>query len=299
METKPAGSFASSTLAGVLCGMGASLGWAVGFVAAKHGVGVGFTPADLAVHRYVWTGLLMLPLVLRGGIGNLGGLGWGRGIALTILSGPPQAILAYTGFILVPLGHGTTIQPACAALTGLILATLILGEPLTVRRIIGGIAIVAGLIVFGGEALTTIGPNGVGGDLLFVAAGMFWATFGTLLRLWHVSGTRAATVVTALSALLFAPAYVVLYGFDSMLRMSLWEHLIQIVAQGVVAGVLPIYLFARAIVLIGAGRTATFPALVPGFSLVIGYLALGVVPSIAQLIGLGIVLVGFRFTLMR
>jgi drug/metabolite transporter (DMT)-like permease len=36
---------------------------------------------------------------------------------------------------------------------------------------------------------------------------------------------------------------------------------------------------------------------VPGFSLVIGYLALGVVPSIPQVIGLVIVAVGFRFAL--
>ena len=66
-----------------------------------------------------------------------------------------------------------------------------------------------------------------------------------------------------------------------MLRMSLAENLLQVVVQGMLAGVLPIYLFARAVILLGAGRAATFPALVPGFSLIIGYLALGVVPSIA------------------
>jgi hypothetical protein len=47
-------------------------------------------------------------------------------------------IAAYTGFILVPLGHGTTIQPACAALSGLILASLILHEKPTFQRILGG-----------------------------------------------------------------------------------------------------------------------------------------------------------------
>ena len=65
--------------------------------------------------------------------------------------------------------------------------------------------------------------------------------------------------------------------------------------QGVLAGMLPIFLFARAVILLGAGRAATFPALVPGFSLIIGYLALGIVPSIAQLVGLVIVVIGFRF----
>src|SRR5471032_133119 len=127
----------SGLLIGTLCGIGATLGCAAGFVAAKHGISIGFSPADLALHRFLWSGLLLMPLVLRDGIKDLGGVGWGRGLVMSVLSGPPQALIAYTGFILVPLGHGTTIQPACAALAGLILATLVLGEHPTAQRIIG------------------------------------------------------------------------------------------------------------------------------------------------------------------
>jgi drug/metabolite transporter (DMT)-like permease len=65
--------------------------------------------------------------------------------------------------------------------------------------------------------------------------------------------------------------------------------------QGILAGMLPIYLFARAVILLGAGRAATFPALVPGFGLIIGYLALGVIPSVPQIIGLVIVVIGFHY----
>jgi len=294
-KVQPAAARSSDILLGALCGIIASIGWAAGFVAAKHGVGIGFAPADLAFHRFFWTGLLLMPLALRAGFVTLGGVGWGRGLVITILSGPVQAVLAYTGFTLVPLGHGTAIQPACAALGGLILATLVLHERPTVARIIGGLTIIAGLAVFGIESLTTIGAHGVGGDLLFAAAGLFWATFGTSLRLWNVPGTRAAAVVGALSVLLFAPLFVVFVGFDNMLRLGLAENLLQIVVQGLLAGAAPIYLFARSVILLGAGRAATFPALVPGFALIIGYLALGVVPSIAQLLGLAIVVVGFRF----
>ena len=108
---------------GVLCGTGAALGWAAGFVAAKHGVSVGFSPYDLAFHRFFWSGLLLMPIAMRQGVVRLGGIGWRTRAGDGVLAGPPQAIMAYTGFILVPLGHGTTIQPACAALFGIILAT--------------------------------------------------------------------------------------------------------------------------------------------------------------------------------
>jgi drug/metabolite transporter (DMT)-like permease len=284
---------------GIVCGTLAALAWAAGFVVAKHGIEIGFSPADLAFHRFFWSGLLVLPLIVRDGLRDLGGIGWGRGLAMSILSGPPQSLLAYSGFILVPLGHGTTIQPACAALSGLVLASVVLHEQPTVQRIIGGAIIIAGLLMFGAESLTTIGRSGVGGDLLFASAGLFWATFGTLLRLWNVPGTRAVSAVGTISVLVFAPIYLFVYGLSALERHSLFENLLQAVVQGGLAGSLPIYLFAHAVIALGGGRAATFPALVPVFGVVIGFLALGVVPSLAQFVGMLVVLVGFQFALRR
>jgi len=287
----------SPVLIGTLSGVGAAFCWAAGFVAAKHGVSIGFTPADLAMHRFFWSGLLLVPVVLRMGIADLGGIGWGRGIVMSILSGPPQAFLAYVGFTLTPLGHGATIQPACAALFGLLLASLILHEKLSAQRIAGAIAIVIGLMAFGFESLTTIGRQGVAGDLSFCAAGISWAVFGTLLRLWRVPGTRAVVAVCALSLVLFAPVYWLLAGDSNIVRLGFTENLLQAVVQGLFAGVLPIYLFARAVTLLGAGRAAIFTALVPAFTPIIGFIALGIVPSVPQLVGLVVVIVGFRFAL--
>jgi len=284
---------------GIVCGTLAALAWAAGFVVAKHGIQIGFSPADLAFHRFFWSGLLVLPLIVREGLRDLGGIGWSRASVMTVLSGPPQSLLAYTGFILVPLGHGTTIQPACAALSGLVLASLILHEKATLQRIIGGAIIIAGLLMFGAESLTTIGSSGVGGDLLFATAGLFWATFGTLLRLWNVPGTRAVMAVGAVSVIVLAPVYLFIYGISGLVRQSLFENLLQAVVQGGIAGSLPIYLFAHAVIALGGGRAATFPALVPVFGVVIGFLALGVVPTLAQFGGMLIVLVGFHFALRR
>jgi drug/metabolite transporter (DMT)-like permease len=288
-----------TTIIGIVCGTLAALAWAAGFVVAKHGIEIGFSPADLAFHRFFWSGLLVLPLIVRDGLRDLGGIGWGRGFVLSMLSGPPQSLLAYSGFILVPLGPGTTIQPACAALSGLVLASVVLHEKPTVQRIMGGAIIIAGLLMFGAESLATIGSSGVGGDLLFASAGLFWASFGTLLRLWNVPGTRAVMAVGAVSIIVFAPIYLLMYGLSALERHSLFENVLQAVVQGGLAGSLPIYLFAHAVIALGGGRAATFPALVPVFGVVIGFLALGIVPSLAQFVGMLIVLVGFQFALRR
>jgi len=273
--------------------MAASLFWAAGFAGVRHGLNAGFSPVDLIVHRYLWSGLAFLPLVASGGIRDLNGIGWGRGILLTIFGGPCFALISYAGFLLVPLGHGGVIQPSCATLGGLLLATLWLGERLIARRAIGALIIVCGLGVIGAEAAIAIGIHGVVGDLTFVLTGLMFATFGTLLRLWRISAMPAAVAISVLS-LFVAPAHWVLGGIDHMIVLGWWENFVQAVLQGVLAGPAAIYLFARSVHLLGAGRAAVFPSLVPPFVLLIGWVALGETPTVLQLAGLMIVLFGFR-----
>jgi drug/metabolite transporter (DMT)-like permease len=287
----------STAALGALCGIAAATCWAAGFVAAKHGISVGRAPSDLAFHRFVWSGLLMLPMVLRAGIADLGGLGWTRGVVILLLAGPLQAIISYSGFVLAPLGHGAVIHPGASAFGGVVLAYLVLGEPLTRARIIGVVIIVLGLIVFAGEAITTIRGHALTGDLLFATAGLLWAGFTICLRGWRTNGMLAAQVVGVLSLILYGPLYALFIGFDRMVAVGLTENLIQIAVQGVFAGLLALYLFARTVTALGAARASMFPTLVPAMAILIGYLALGEVPSVAQLVGLAIVVIGFRFAL--
>jgi len=128
---------------------------------------------------------------------------------------------------------------------------------------------------------------------LFVAAGGFFATFGILVRLWRVPAMRAAAITSVLS-LVGLP--ILLFKFDNMLAAGLLENLLQAVVQGALAGAAATYLFTRAVVLLGASRAVLFPSLVPPFVLLVGFLVLGEVPSISQLAGLAIVVIGFRLT---
>jgi drug/metabolite transporter (DMT)-like permease len=293
MERTPPSPILSATAWGVLCGAGSALCWSLGFVAARQGVTSGMSPLVISLHRYVWPGLALIPMLAADGFGDLGGIGWRRGAVLTLFGGLPLALFSYIGYVLVPLGHGALIQPACAALGGLLLARLVLKEPLPPRRIAGALAIFAGLAVIGAEALHTMGRSGVVGDVLFVAAGSFFAIFGMLLRRWRVTPMRAVAVTSVLSL----PGLLILFfTFDNFVAAGFAENTMQAVVQGGLAGAAAVYLFTRAVVLLGAGRAVLFPSLVPPFSLLIGYLTLGEVPSTAQLVGLVIVIVGFRLT---
>lgn len=289
----------SSTVIGTAFGVTAALCWALGFTVAKYGIEHGMAPADLAMHRFAWTGLMLLPFLARQGVSKLGGVGWRRGLVMMLLAGPPQAFFAYLGFTMVPLGHGTVIQPATAAVAGVLLSAIVLHEHLTAIRIAGIAAIVIGLLIFGAEAVTSIGSHGVAGDLLFVLTGSMWAVFSVLLRRWAVSGVQAMMIVSVLALLVMAPLHGLFFGYGPMMAAGWSQNLLQAVVQGAFAGAIPIYLFARAVSMLGAGRASMFPALVPVFAVILGILIIGEIPTTMRLIGLAIVVIGFRFALKR
>ena len=283
---------AKPALLGVACGLGAALCWALGFVATRHGLTVGFTPADLLMHRFLWSGLAFLPLVLRAGLGNLCGIGWGRGMILMVLGGPVMSIISYTGFLFVPLGHGSVIQPSSATLGGLFFAAALLKERISLSRFFGAVVIVGGLGVIGSESIGHIGPNGVKGDLIFVLTGFMFAGFGTLLRHWRVSAFSAAAVINVLSLSLF-PLYAATGGLGRVAAIGLGENALQALAQGILAGPAAMYLFVLSIQRLGVARAAVIPAIVPALTLLVGCLVLGEQPSALQAAGLVTVLSGF------
>ena len=73
---------------GIAWGVLAVLAWAVYNVGAKVGAAQGFRAPDLTVLRFGVAGLIMLPMLLRMGLRDLGGLGWPRGLALLLAAGP-------------------------------------------------------------------------------------------------------------------------------------------------------------------------------------------------------------------
>jgi drug/metabolite transporter (DMT)-like permease len=129
-----------------------------------------------------------------------------------------------------------------------------------------------------------------------MSAGLTFAVFGLLLRLWRIAPLRAVAVVSVVS-LAYVPIHWAIFGFGRMIAAGWFENLLQIAAQGIFAGPAAIYLFTRTVMLLGASRAALFPALVPATTLLIGFLTLGEVPTLVQLAGLVVVGIGFRLAM--
>jgi drug/metabolite transporter (DMT)-like permease len=83
---------------GLAWGLLAAAIWTVYSVLARLGIKMGLTPMDMTLLRFAPGALVMLPFVLRWGLGDLAGIGWRRGLVLAALSGPVFSLLMMTGF---------------------------------------------------------------------------------------------------------------------------------------------------------------------------------------------------------
>ena len=278
---------------GLAWGLLAAAIWASYSVLARLGVKAGLSPGDLTLLRFAPGALLMAPLLWRWGWRDLAGIGWRRGLLLTLLAGPGFSLLFMTGFTLAPLAHGAVIAPACQMLAGVGLSAWLAQQRLTRETALGAAVVVLGLLAMGGDSLL----HGEGrltllGDLMFALAGCCWGLFGALSRRWQVNPLRVTGVVVVLAFLMFAPAYLMLADFSRLAQAGPAMLALQLLAQGLGAGLVAVLAFSRAVALLGSARAAFFGALVPGAASALAIPVLGELPTPLQWLGVGAVVAG-------
>ena len=273
---------------------------AVYTASARYGVLHGLTPYDLTAIRYGVAAMLFIPVTARMGFARMGTLGWRRALILAAVAGPAFSLLLFTGLRFAPLAHGAVITPATIALTGLIMAALLFRDHPDRNRWIGIGLIVAGLAALGGDGLLHgSGWQMVAGDLMFVAAGIAWASFGTLLRQWRAHPVNASAAIATLSAFAFIPLYLAFADLGGWERASVSHLILQVLIQGVLAGAVSLFLFAKTVQLLGPAIAALFGALVPALSVLTAIPILGEFPNALQWVGLVVISLGLALSLVR
>jgi drug/metabolite transporter (DMT)-like permease len=286
-------------LRGTLWGFIAVAIWGLYLASARAGVAAGTAPTDLAFLRYGTSGLILLPWLLRHSPRSAGGIGWRRATVLTLLAGPLFILIGTTGFRFAPLAHGAVVQPAALTLGGVLLGAWVLKDRLTPMRFAGAAVILMGLAGIAGPGLLQGGPAALVGDALFAAAGLMWAVFAVLQKRWTIAPLAATAVVSVLSLVAYAPAYLVLRGPAALLALPAGTLMQQIIIHGVLSGIVAVFAFGRAVELLGPPRAAAFPALVPAVAILVGIPVTGEWPLPVQLAGLGIVTLGLLISQLR
>lgn len=279
---------------GYAFGMAMALGAATSFAMARAGALGGLAPEDMILARGSVAGLVMLPFLIKWGLPTLAGIGWRRGLLLLLTGGPLFAFLQTGGYAYAPLAHGAVIAPSTVTVLSTLGAVVLLGERLTRWHVVGGMTVIAGVVLvswhgFTGSAVTDTTWIG---DLMFVTSSLLWATFTVLMRKWRINPMRATAVVAVLTAVVVVPGYLAYRGFGRLTTLPADALLAQGIAQGLIQGVVTLLAYSKAIAILGVSRAVLFPAVVPAISILLGIPLVGEWPDQLQITGLALVTIG-------
>ena len=278
---------------GVLCGLLTTVIWGVQAVVSRHAMLVDMTPADVTILRFVSAAAVLLPWALRHMRPfPVGSLGWPRAWVMALLIGPLYSLILVGGAHFAPALHSSIISPGLIPVFTALLVFLVTGERAGRMRLTGLGIIVAGIAIFSRDALAMAPsrPDAWIGDLLFMLVALLWSIFGLLARRWGASSLE----ITASSCLLAVPllGVVALTLPINMMRVPFAELLLQAFYQGVLVGVVALYLYARAVATLGAAKATLFLPLVPLVTAAASALLLAESPSQMELVGMAVVVAG-------
>ena len=278
---------------GILCGLLTAVIWGVQSVVSRHAMLIDLTPADVTILRFVSAAAVLLPWALRHMRPfPVGSLGWPRAWVMALLIGPLYSLILVGGVHFAPALHSSIISPGLIPVFTALLIFLVTGERAGRMRLIGLGIIVIGIGVFSRDALAMAPsrPNAWVGDLLFVLIAFLWSIFGLLARRWGASSLE----ITAASCILSVPllAIVALALPIHMARVTFAEILLQALYQGVLVGVVALYLYARTVATLGAAKATLCLPLVPIATAAASALLLAETPSPAEIVGMAIVVTG-------
>jgi len=241
------------------------------------------TPWDLAALRFAVAGAVLLPILVRHGLGDAAGIGWGRALVLAITAGGPYTLILYAGLALAPAGHGAVIVTGATPLVSTLLVWLLLGDRPSRARLGGLPLILVGLVFVSWPGLRGGHTTWIG-DVLFAADAMLWGLFTVLARHWRVDPIRGTAVVWSV-ALTYLPIYFLVCG-ARLVAAPPGEVLFQAVYQGLGVAIAALALYAWAIRVLGAAAASLFMPLVPIFGVLLAIPVLGEIPTTIQRVGI-------------
>ena len=193
-------------------------------------------------------------------------------------------LLFLWALVYAPAAHGGTIAPMTVPIAGALLAIPLIREWPSRGRAMALCVMAIGVLLIGWDGVIGTHPGAWRGDILLLLAGSTWAVFTLLLRRWQVPAIPATAAVTIVSALAVLPVWLPWRAAD-VLALPSASILLHLATQGLLLGALAMFLYARAVELLGPTRAATLSIMVPVTALLLAALLLREPISLLQ--GLG------------
>lgn len=278
--------------------MGAVLIFGANFAISRHGIQNGMAPNDMLLVRFLVAGVVLLPLVLKAGLRDACGIGWGRGIILTIMSGLPMSTFMMVGLKYAPAAHGATLAPGTVTTIGVLGGWLLFGARPTRARAIGIGVVLCGLGLIGFSGTQSPLPHTTFGDLCFLGVGLFWGGYPLLLQLWKIDGLIAVAFLSVVSAVLVVPVYF-LTGGGNIMQVPFATVALHAINQGILNVVMGLWLWAYAVKVVGVASAGRFPPLIPVIGTLCAIPLLGEWPVPLQWAGVAMICGGLFITTLK
>ena len=185
-------------------------------------------------------------------------------IALAFTGGIGYCSLAYFGFKYAPVTHAAILLPGMLPFEATIFSWLLLHERPSKWRLTGLATIALGVVSLGIENFNS-GFSTLPGDIAFVGAGTCWAFYSVLVRKWNVSPWDATTGSALISACIYLPIYWLF--LPKQMALAPWDIIaIQAFYQGIMAMIVAMVFYMRAVRIMGPSKVGLCMALVPAIS---------------------------------
>ena len=244
---------------GIVCALSVVVLWSSFHLVSRIGVQSNLTPYDLVTLRVGVSGIIMLPVLVRHGIGHLR---FWQALVLALIAGPGFGLTAFSGYQFAPVAHGGAILAGAIPLFAVPIAVVVLGERLGVWKLLGLIAIFPSIPFLIADSFTGVGNAQWRGDVLFLGGALCWAAIAVLARAWRVEPVRGTAIVAVLSMIIFVPVHFAFLptNLDTAPLIDIGG---QALFQGVFSMIVSLLLFTRAVSLLGASLTTMITASVP------------------------------------
>lgn len=248
---------------------------------------------DIAALRFFTAGLFMLPVLLHFG---LAGLRWRDTLLLAFLGGFGFALFAYTGLSLAPASHGASLLHGTLPLFSYLLAQCIERTHTSKTRVFGLLALCIGIALMIWDSVTVSTVMQLLGDGSLLLASICWSGYGLLAQRLKLKPAHSASIIAVFSMCSFLPVYL-LSPDKGMLHASWTEIVLQGLFQGLLIASLSIFIYSKAVSILGAVQTAVFMAAVPCITTVAAIFLLNEIPSSTAIGGVLVVSIGMAFAM--
>lgn len=260
---------------GYACAIAAIGIWSGFILASRQGGISALTAYDVIAIRYSTCALILLPVWCiyritcrtKSSSISLDKLLQPKLIISSLVGALLYSLCAFTGFETTPATHSALLLPGSIPIIVTLLSIPLLRSQHNKHKWLGLGLITLGIgTLFGAELLNKSSKHLDTGHAWIITAAFCWSLYSVLIQKWEITPTSAVFSLSLTTFFLYMPIYLLFLPKEITLPIHneiLPDVLLQSVYQGIMASIVQMFLYVRAVQLIGAQSMGVLMAAVP------------------------------------